>query len=73
MSAANRLVGSAQAGRVMAARPTMFVGRTAFRHTGIVDMTDGADGEDRPTFPYTFEKKFPLTFPVTFDFTLSSL
>ena len=73
MSTTNRLVGSAQAGRGIAARPKMFVGRMAFRHTGIVDMTDGADGEDRPTFPYTFEEKFPIALPMTFDFTFSSL
>ena len=58
MSTTNRKVESAQAGRVISARPGMFVGHLAFRSTGIHDMTGGADGEDRPTFTYAF----PFTF-----------
>ncbi len=52
---ANRKVEGAIAGNDIAARTVNFIGKTSFRHTGILDMTAGGF---KPTFPYTF----PFTF-----------
>ncbi len=55
--AANRKNEGAAAGNDIAARTVHFIGKTSFRHTGILDMTAGGF---KPTFAYSF----PFTFAI---------
>ncbi len=54
----NRKIDGAQAGGDINSRPGNYIGHLAFRSTGLIDMTGGDQGQDRPTFAYTF----PYTF-----------
>ncbi len=65
----NRKVESAQAGRVISARPGMMIGHMSYKHIGIQDMTEGL--VDRPTFTYTFVARFPITFAAEFKQTFA--